>query len=124
MPQTTEALKTKVTGESGTVDLGRIFAVKGPQFYEDFVHGTIKPMRRETAMMYVCQVIGYQGQPVSKAERDQLIDNAWDFADAFTMEENNSLERNVAAYFREYCRKGDIEDIIKADIEGSKDYHL
>lgn len=121
---TTEAFSAR-NGSVGNVnveEVGRIVAVKGRKFWEDFIEAGIVPHRREIAMMYAAQVIGFRGEPGDAKSQQDLVDNAWDFADRFTLADKASLEKNVAKYFEQYMSRGDLDELLQAGINAAKDF--
>ena len=119
--KTSEALNIRPgdLGDAGIVDTGRIVAVKGNAFWKDFMEGVIVPVRRETALMIMAQLIQRDGLP---EKTDKFLEQVWDLADRFTIQDKLSLEKNVGKYFEQYMARGDADEMLQAAIDNAHDW--
>lgn len=101
----------------------RLIAVRGASFYRDFLSGMIQPTRRDVATMALQQLLA-KAQPGELVHADTIVQSAFAIADAFCMHEAPSLEAKLSEYFDLFMKRGNLDQILKDQIDAAKDYSL
>lgn len=108
-------------GSDNVVPLDRVLAVKGPRFYR-YLAEAVGPTRQDVATMALQVLLQKSTHP--SLDVKGTVARAFEIADEFCVQNATTLEKKVGDYFDLFMKRGEIEDLLKAQMEEAHDYSL
>ena len=112
--------------DDNVVQFDRIFAVKGRDFHERFMSQLIMPMRQDVAVMALQQVLAGHLQHSHPGHPDvrYCVAKAFEIADEFCLQAPVTADAKLADYFKLYMSRGDVDELIKSQMDAKHDWSL